>query len=136
MFLIIGEFVKEHYLEKIKPVDSFGLLADKTSDVSVLEQLMMFVKFVDYELGEPRMFFFLLNILQIQVDQMQKCQQKVFLEFDFNINKMKSVVSDEMSVMTGIRLWCSSKAETSEIRDAEFSLYLPQVGSCLLRFWK
>ena len=36
MFLIIGEVLKEHYLEKIKQVDSFGLLADETSDVSVL----------------------------------------------------------------------------------------------------
>ena len=52
-FLIIGEVLKEHYLEQIRQVDSFGLLADETSDLSVLEQLIMFVKFVDYELGEP-----------------------------------------------------------------------------------
>ena len=53
MFLIISEVIKEHYLEKIKQqVDSFGLLADETSDVSVLEQLIMFVKIVDYELWE------------------------------------------------------------------------------------
>ena len=58
MFLIIGEFLKDPYLEKIKPADSFGLLPDKTSDVFVLEQLIMFVKFVDYELGEPRTVFF------------------------------------------------------------------------------
>ena len=60
MFLIISEVLKEDYLEKIKRVDSFGLLADETSDVSVLEQLIMFVKFVDYE---PRTVFFLLNVL-------------------------------------------------------------------------
>ena len=52
MFLIMGDVVKEHYLEKIKQVDSFGLLADETSDVSVPEQLIMFAKFVNYELGE------------------------------------------------------------------------------------
>ena len=74
IFLIIGEVLKEHYLEKIKQVDRFGSLADETSNVSVLEQLIMFVKSVDYELGEPERFFFLLNVLlQIQVDQMQKC---------------------------------------------------------------
>ena len=48
MFLIIGEVLKKHYLKKIKQVDSFGSLADETSDVSVLEQFIMFVKFVDY----------------------------------------------------------------------------------------
>ena len=53
MLLVIGEVLKEHYLEKIKQVDSFGLLADETSDVSVLEQLIIFVEFVDYEVGEP-----------------------------------------------------------------------------------
>ena len=56
MFWIIGEVLKEDYLEKIKQVNSFGLLADETSDVSALQQLM-FVKFVDYELGEPRTVF-------------------------------------------------------------------------------
>ena len=49
--------LKEHYLEKIKQVDSFGLLANETSNVSVLEQLITFVKFADYELGEPRTVF-------------------------------------------------------------------------------
>ena len=37
MFLIVGEVLKKHYLEKIEQVDSFGLLADETSDVSGLE---------------------------------------------------------------------------------------------------
>ena len=73
MFLIISEVLKEHHLEKMKQVNTFGFLADETSDVFVLEQLIMFVTFNDYELGEPRMVFFLLNVLQIQVDQMQKC---------------------------------------------------------------
>ena len=57
MFLIISEVLKEHHLKKIKQVDTFGFLADETSDVFVLEQLIMFVTFVDYELGEPRMVF-------------------------------------------------------------------------------
>ena len=106
MFLIIGEVLKEHYLEKIKQVHSFGLLADETSDVSLLEQLIMFVKFVDYELGEPRTVFLSAECITDPSGPNAKVLTESILgvlkEFDLNINKMKSFVSDGASVMTGI----------------------------------
>ena len=106
MFLIIGEVLKEDYLEKIKQVDSFGLLADETSDVSVLEQLTMFVKFVDYELGEPRTVFLSAEcIIDPSVPNAEVLTESilgVLKKFDLNIDKMKSFVSDGASVMTGI----------------------------------
>ena len=95
-----------HYLEKIQQVDSFGLLADETSDVSVLEQLIMFVKFVDYELGEPRTVFLSAECITgpsgPNAEVLSESILGVLKEFDLNINKMKSFVSDGASVMTGI----------------------------------
>ena len=92
MFLIIGEVLKEYYLKKIKQVDSFGLLADETSDVSVLEQLM-FVKFVDYELGEPRTVFLSSECITDpsgpNAEMLTESILGVLKEFDLNINKMK-----------------------------------------------
>ena len=106
MFLIIGEVLKKDYLEKIKQVDSFGLLADETSDVSVLEQLTMFVKFVDYEPGEPRTVFLSAEcIIDPSVPNAEVLTESilgVLKKFDLNIDKMKSFVSDGASVMTGI----------------------------------
>ena len=106
MFLIVGEVLKEHYLEKIRKVDSCGLLADETSDVYVLEQLIMFVKFVDYELGEPRTVFLSAECITDpsgpNAEVLTESILGVLKEFNLNINKMKSFVSDGATVMTGI----------------------------------
>ena len=93
MFLIIGGVLKGHYLEEMKQVDSFGLLADEISDVSVLEQLIMFVKFVDYELGQPRTVFLSAECIKDpsrpNVEVLTESIPGVLTEFDLNINKMK-----------------------------------------------
>ena len=106
MFLIIGEVLKQYCLEKIKQVDSFGLLADETSDVSVLEQLIMFVKFVDYELGEPRTAFLPAECITDpsgpNAEVLTESILGVLKELELNINIMKSFVNDGASVMTGI----------------------------------
>ena len=66
----------------------------------------MFVKFADYELGEPRTVF--LSAKQItdpsgpNAEVLTESILGVLKEFDLNINKMKSFVSDGASVMTGI----------------------------------
>ena len=54
-------------------MDSFGLLADETSDVSVIEQLIIFVKFVNYELGEPRTVFISAQCITDPSGSEQKC---------------------------------------------------------------
>ena len=106
MFLIIDEVLKQYCLETIKQVDSFGLLADETSDVSVLEQLIMFVKFVDYELGEPRTVFLPAECItdpsEPNAEVLTQSILGVLKELELNINIMKSFVNDGASVMTGI----------------------------------
>ena len=133
--------LKEHYLEKLKQVDSFGLLEDETSDVSVLEQLIMFVKFVNNELEESRTVFLSAECITDAngpnaAEGLTEGILGVRKEFDLNINKMKSFVSDGASVMTEIHYGVAAKLKRVNNKMLNFSLYLPQVGSCLLRFWK
>ena len=66
----------------------------------------MFVKFVDYELGERRMAFLSAKCITDpsgpNAEVLTESILGVLKEFDLNINKMKSFVSDRASVMTGI----------------------------------
>ena len=71
-----------------------------------LEQLIMFVKFVDYELEEPRTVFLsaecIIDPSGPNAEALTESILGVLKEFDLNINKMKSFVGDGASVMTGI----------------------------------
>ena len=66
----------------------------------------MFVKFVDYELGEPRTVFLSAECITDpsgpNAEVLTESILGVLKEFDLNINKMKSFVSDGASVMTGV----------------------------------
>ena len=143
MFLIIGEVLKEHYLEKIKQVDSFGLLADETSNVYVLEQLIMFVKFVDYELGKPRTVFLSAECITDpsgpNAEVLTENILGVLKEFDLNINKMKSFVSHEASAVTGI-CWLSLEQSVQSVYKSYIALLYTfqelQADALALGFYK
>ena len=66
----------------------------------------MLVKFVDCELGEPRTVFpsaeSITELSGPNADVLTESIIGVLKEFDVNINKMKSFVSDGASVMTEI----------------------------------
>ena len=66
----------------------------------------MFVKFVDCELGEPRMVFLFAEYITDpsgpNAEVLTESILGVLKEFDLNINKMKSFVSNGVSAMTGI----------------------------------
>ena len=85
----------------------------ETSDVSVFEQLIMFVEFVNYELGEPRTVFLSAECITDpsgpNAEMLTKSILGVLKEFNLNINKMKSFVSVRVSVMTGIHNGVAAK---------------------------
>ena len=66
----------------------------------------MFVKFVDYELGEPRTVCLSAKCItdrsETNAEVLTESMLGVLKEFDLNINIMKSLVSDRASVMPGI----------------------------------
>ena len=54
MFITLGETIKELILQRVSKAQSFGILADEAADVAVLEQLIIFIKYVDTEIGEAK----------------------------------------------------------------------------------
>ena len=54
MFITLGETIKELILQRVSKAQSFGILADEAANVAVLEQLIIFIKYVDTEIGEAK----------------------------------------------------------------------------------
>ena len=51
MFVTLGESIQEIILERIRRAKSFGILADEAADVAVLQQLVIFLKYVNPDTG-------------------------------------------------------------------------------------
>ena len=47
MFITLGESIQEIILERIRRAKSFGILADEAADVAVLQQLIIFLKYIN-----------------------------------------------------------------------------------------
>lgn len=53
LFLLLGQALKDEIVKKVKNANSYGLMVDEATDVSVVEQLISFVQFADPETGVP-----------------------------------------------------------------------------------
>ena len=62
LFFVIGNVLKSTIQEKLRNCESIGVLMDEVTDKIVLSQLIMFVEFVDPNLGE-----LLVNLLSVDV---------------------------------------------------------------------
>ena len=49
MFLLLGQMVKAGVVEKMKQANTFGLLTDEVCDITNIEQLVTFIKFVEFK---------------------------------------------------------------------------------------
>lgn len=57
MFITLGDSIREIILQKMKQAKSFGLLADEATDIAVLEQLIILIKYVDPQEGVAKTEF-------------------------------------------------------------------------------
>lgn len=57
MFITLGESIQEIILERIRRAKSFGILADDAADVPVLQQLIIFLKYVNRDMGVAKTEF-------------------------------------------------------------------------------
>lgn len=57
LFLLLGQALKDEIVKKVKNANSYGLMVDEATDVSVVEQLISFVQFADPETGVPEVHF-------------------------------------------------------------------------------
>ncbi|CAC5389651.1 unnamed protein product [Mytilus coruscus] len=56
MFLSIGDVITEDLVQEVNMADSFGLMIDEVTDISLLEQLVCFIQYVD-RAGCPTIHF-------------------------------------------------------------------------------
>ncbi|KAK3703202.1 hypothetical protein QZH41_004969 [Actinostola sp. cb2023] len=105
MFVTLGETIKEIILQRLKQVKSFGILADEAADVAVLEQLIIFVKYVDPEEGEAKTEFLASKCVDSPMGANAEVITEKILdalkECNLEVKSLKSFVSDGASVMTG-----------------------------------
>ena len=105
MFITLGDSIREIILQKVKQAKSFGFLADEATDVAVLEQLIMFIKYVDPQEGVAKTKFLATKSLDspsgANAEVITGQILEVLKERDVEVRNLKSFVSDGASVMTG-----------------------------------
>ena len=108
VFLFLGEGVKQQLLTKLKSVESFGLLVDEVSDVSVCEHLISFIQYFDHETMKVQTSFLSCqNILEdyesANADAITALILQSLEENGLPISKLTGFSSDGASVMIGER---------------------------------
>ena len=57
IFITLGESIQEIILERTRSANSFGILADEVADMAVLQQLIIFLKYVNPDTGMAKTEF-------------------------------------------------------------------------------
>jgi len=109
LFLLLGQALKDEIVKKVKNANSYSLMVDEATDVSVVEQLISFIQFANPETGAPEVHFLSIqNVLENSTSANVATIVKLLRE---EINKLSSLASDGASVMTGSRNGVASQAE-------------------------
>ena len=108
IFLTIGKTVENIFLCSIKQGTHFGLLVDNATDISVMEQMIMFAQFYDKSSGLTKTGFLSINNLMEDSTSanssiITNCIIQNMDKFGLDFNKLSSFESDGASVMTGVR---------------------------------
>ena len=106
IFLTIGQEVENQILEKLSKVSSFGLMVDDMSDVSVKEQMICYIQFVDPDTRKVRTdFLFIEDILEKFESADSKALSNTLCssleESNLNIKNACGLATDGASVMVG-----------------------------------
>jgi hypothetical protein len=64
MFLSIGDIITEDLVQEINMTDCFGLMIDEVTDISLIEQLVCFIQYVDRAGCPTIQFLFTADILK------------------------------------------------------------------------
>ena len=112
--MLLGKALKDEIVKKVKNENSCGLLVDEAVDISVVEQLILFIQFSDPDTGAPKVHFLSIqNVLENSTSANAKTIVKLIKEElsknDFDINKLSSLASDGASVMIGYRIGVAAK---------------------------
>ena len=157
LFLLLGQALKDEIVKKVKNVNSYGLMVDEATDVSVVEHLISSIQFANPETGAPEVHFLsiqdvLENSTSANATTIVKLIREELSKDGLHINKLSSLASDGASVITGSRngveaklrepvpalmnIHCISHRLTLACNDANDSLTpTSQVETVLRQLW-
>ena len=103
---LLGQALKDEIVKKVKNANSYSLMVDEATDISVIEQLISFIQFANPETGAPEVHFLpIQNVLENSTSANAATIVKLITEElskgDLDINRLSSLASDGASVMTG-----------------------------------
>ena len=106
MFITLEKaFRQEIILERIRRAKRFGILADEATDVAVLQQLIIFLKYVNLDTGMAKTEFLATKCIDdpcgANAEVITDHILDTLKECDLEVRNLKSFVSDGASVMTG-----------------------------------
>lgn len=154
VFLFLGKAVHNRVRMAVASSDAFGCLADEVTDISVLQQFVVFVKYVNSN-GKPQTDFLHTEHMTDAAtgEELAKCLKKVVQECQLELKKMKSCVTDGAGAMIGkhkgmaaiikkdvpdiINIHCVCHRLALACADASKDLkYIKKVEGLLLQVWK
>ena len=106
VFLFLGEALKQQLMTKMKSAESYGLLVDEVSDVSVTEHLISFIQYYDHQTRQVETSFLSCqNILEeyesANATALTELILKSLEENGLQVAKLTGFSSDGASVMMG-----------------------------------
>lgn len=113
MFLLLGQMVKAGVVEKMK-ANTFGLLTDEVCDITNIEQLVTFTKFVDVNFNQATTHFIAIDDLlkdssSANATTIKNTVMKQLQECGLDVKRLSGLATDGCSVMTGKRNGVSSQ---------------------------
>lgn len=105
MFLAIGQTIRERLSAHVRKGNAYGILADEACDISVVEQLIVFVKYFDHCQRTAKTEFLGIEPVcdpqGVTAEAVTKKRVEVLEKSELSIENLKSFVSDGASVMVG-----------------------------------
>ena len=98
---VMSNLVLREILTKIKSADFYSIMADKTSDSSNAEQLVICLLWVDNNLETHEDFLGLYSLSDLRADTMTNAIKDVFLRFDLPFSKVRGQCYDMAAAMAG-----------------------------------
>ena len=158
LFLTIGSTLKRQIISKVKQSQSFGILLDEVTDVSVKNQMVFFIQYVDATTKRTEVAFFAVaDVLEESTsansETLHKVVEKILSVLGDDVRKLSSAVTDGASVMTGklnglmarlkkdfpslVSVHCiCHRLALACVKSADTTSYVKNVSEYLRQLWK
>lgn len=106
IFLVLGETIEEEIVRSAQKVQSYGLIVDEVTDISVQSQMLTFIQFVSPVTSCMEIAFLSVqNVLEefasANADALTSLIKDELQQCGLSLTNLKGLVTDGDSVMTG-----------------------------------